>query len=228
MTINGKRLKRILKVLYLKFKLRGIAKLHWSNTIALNSKFEGGNKLYPKSKFRGILGFGSYIGPGSELNASVGRYCSIGPNVKTIAGRHPIDGVFVSTSPVFYSLKKQCGITYTKYQRFEEFKYALPSERIDVEIGHDVWLGEGVRIIAGTKIGHGAIILSGSIVTKDVAPYTILGGAPAKVLRYRFEDKDIQTLLRFEWWKKDTNWLKNHVDEMSDIKKLKYFISNEL
>lgn len=217
--------KRLLKLIYYKIKFWNLIIVDFSTElVGWNCDFEGANKLYENSKFSGSLGYCSYVGPGSEINAYVGRYCSIGPNVKTISGRHPIDGTFVSTSPVFYSLKKQCGLTFTKTQRFDEFNYALPSKKIDVEIGNDVWLGEGVRIIAGTRISDGAIVLAGSIVTKDIPPYSIVAGTPAKVIKYRFDEDDIIFLLDIEWWNKDVDWLKDHIEEMNNIYKLKNLI----
>lgn len=70
----------------------------------------------------------------------------------------------------------------------------------NIEIGHDVWLGYRATIMAGVKIGHGAIIGSHSVVTKDVPPYTIIGGNPAKEIRKRFSEQDIETLLELQWW----------------------------
>ena len=67
-------------------------------------------------------------------------------------------------------------------------------------IGNDVWIGSNVTILGGITIGHGAIVATGAVVTKDVPPYSVVGGVPAKVIRYRFSEEKIQELLDEKWW----------------------------
>lgn len=134
----------------------------------------------------------SYIGYDSfVINTKIGSFCSIANKVTIGGATHPMH--FVSTSPVFLSHKDSVKT------KFANFNY-LPI--IETDIGHDVWIGEGVYIKSGIKIGTGAIIGMASVVTKDVPPYAIYAGNPAKLIRYRFNDEIISGLLKIEWW----NW----------------------
>ena len=175
---------------------------------ALNCKFEGKNRIYDRAVVSGaLIGRGSYVGPDSHLpKCEIGRYCSIGPKVMVLGGKHPV-GERISTHPAFYSTKKQAGFTYVDRQSYEEFNYANNESKIYVEIGSDVWIGARVTIIGGVKIGHGAIISAGSLVTKDVEPYSIVGGVPAGHLKYRFEKQVCEELVREAWWERDEAWI---------------------
>lgn len=121
---------------------------------------------------------------------SIGRFCSVGPYLICGYGDHPVD--WVSTSPTFFSTFKQCGTTFSEKNFFEERK--------PVVIGHDVWIGARVFIRDGVKIGNGAIVAAGATVVKNVPNYAIVGGTPAKVIRYRFPEEIIQELLAIAWW----------------------------
>lgn len=143
-----------------------------------------------------------YIQDGGVIaNASIGSFCSIGPNVRISPGNHPVN--YISTFPAFYSTKKQCQVTFAHENAFEESGTVI--------IGNDVWIGANAIIMDNITIGDGAVIAAGAIVTKDVQPYTIVGGIPAKPLKKRFSDDEISKLLEFRWWDKDDEWLKeNH------------------
>jgi len=208
--------KKIIRFLYHKIKNRKLLSFSISSRISKNSVFEGRNKIYPEASFSGTLGFGSYIGPNSNLLGSIGRYTSIAPFVKVINGTHPTTVPYVSTSPVFYSLNKQNGTSYTDIQRFDEFLYCKETKS-PVIIGNDCWIGERVMIIGGVNIAHGAIVLAGAVVTKDIPPYAIVGGVPGKIIKYRYDSETIQFLLKYEWWNKDEKWLKKNVDLMNNI-----------
>jgi acetyltransferase-like isoleucine patch superfamily enzyme len=149
-----------------------------------------------------VLGNYIYISDGTKItNASIGNFCSIGPNVKIGGGMHPTN--LISTFPSFYSVQKQCQVTFVKKNQFEE--------KGNVEIENDVWIGQNVIIMDNVKICNGSIIGAGAVVTKDVEPYSIVGGVPAKLIRKRFLDKEINQLLSTKWWEKDDLWLKeNH------------------
>lgn len=137
---------------------------------------------------------------------SIGRYSSIGPNVTIGETDHPTD--WLTTSPFPHSKPWQ-----TKYFQFppgtaysepltDDMKSRLPSQT-PVVIGNDVWIGANVVIRCGVTIGDGAICAAGSVVTKDVPPYAIVGGVPAKLIRLRFDEGIVRRLLQIQWWKYD-------------------------
>lgn len=105
---------------------------------------------------------------------------------------------FVSTSPVFLSHRDSVKAKFSKFEYLE-----LPRTRI----GNDVWLGHSARIRPGVEIGHGAVVAMGGVVSKDVPPYSIVGGNPARILRMRFSDDIIERLLASEWWNLSDNEL---------------------
>jgi len=149
------------------------------------------------------LGDYSYVGKDTIVgNAEIGKFCSIGPGVLIGLGKHPTEG-FVSTHPIFYSTTFQTHNRFATEQAFEEYG--------EVKIGHDVWIGANAIVADDTTIGTGAIIAAGAVVFRDVAPYSIVGGFPAKEMRKRFEPSEIELLLLSRWWDRDDDWLKvNH------------------
>ena len=208
-------IKKIVKSLVLKLKNKNKKIIFKKNSnITAQSRFEGNNYIGTDTRFNGTLGFGSYIGAGSKINASIGRFCSISENVVTVNGLHPAD-TFISTHPSFYSLNPINGVSYAREQKFCEHKYADGQHA--VVIGNDVWIGYGVTILAGVTIGDGAIVAAGAVVTKDVEPYTIVGGVPAKVIRKRFDDEQTEKLKSLKWWEKDEKWLKDNADKFDNI-----------
>ena len=138
----------------------------------------------------------SYINGGRiESGAYIGRYCSIGLDVNIGAGHHDMN--LLSTSSWFES-----GAEPTA-------KWAEPGVR--VRIKNDVWIGNKVQILSGVTVGNGAVIAAGAVVTKDVADYEIVGGVPAKHLRWRFPPDIIARLMAVKWWEIDDTVLKQHV-----------------
>lgn len=136
----------------------------------------------------------------------IGAFCSISDHVFIGGAEHPVD--WVSTAPVFQNVNHS-----GPRKRFSIFD--LPPMKRTV-IGNDVWIGHGVTIKQGVVIGHGAVIGSGAVVTKDVPPYAIVAGVPAKVIRFRFDEKTIASLLKSEWWNMSNEelakyaiWIKN-------------------
>jgi len=173
------------------------------------------------------VGFLTYIGPRSKFeNAKIGKYCSIAADVEVLAGNHPTN-VFVSTHPIFFSERTFAGLSYGSDNSFDEFTYVsgIPAGKYFVVIGNDVWIGTGAKIINGITIGDGAIIAAGAVVIKDVPPYAVMGGVPAKIIKYRFDQNDIDFLLRFKWWDKSEEWLSAHIKDFGDIEVFKAAIS---
>lgn len=161
------------------------------------------------------IGLCSYIGANSKLpNSLIGSFCSIADNVKVIYYTHPTSD-FVSTSPVFFSERKQCGITFVENQLYDEILLVQDKHLI---VGNDVWIGSDVIIKGGVTIGDGAIIAMGSVVCSDVPPYAIVGGVPAKLIRYRFSQDEINKLIAFKWWNKDIEWVRANHSKFNNIK----------
>lgn len=187
-----------------------------------NFECEGGNKIFHDSTVLNTkIGYGTYIADASFIaNSDIGRFCCIARDVRTVSGNHP-SSKFVSIHPAFYSILKQSGFTFVDKNIFEDNKFYDVSRRKAVKIGNDVWIGEGVRIMEGINISDGAIIAAGAIITKDVPPYSIVGGIPAKIIRRRFSEEDIEWLNNFRWWDRDINWIKTNAGEFEDIAKLK-------
>lgn len=173
-------LKRICKVKYIAWKNRKRnVKFAIHNNIGWKSVFEGDNRIGVNSSFDGYMGRCTYIGSNCSISGKIGRYCSISDAVHVVSGIHPTEH-FVSTSPVFYSLRMQCGKTYVKKEKFKEHVFADEKERHVVIIGNDVWIGYGAIILSGIVIGDGAIIAAGAVVCSDVEPYSIVGGGASK------------------------------------------------
>lgn len=141
------------------------------------------------------------------LNSCIGKFCSIASGVKINLPNHPIN--FISTHPIFYSK------VYKKFNNITNSKF---SESNRVEIGSDVWIGENSIILTGVKIGNGAVIAAGAIVNNDVPDYAIVGGIPAKLIKYRFTTEEISLLLDNKWWDFPLNKILTDLDKYNSIK----------
>lgn len=118
---------------------------------------------------------------------------------------------------LFFSLQKQAGFTYVEKQKYCEESYVDPDNQYYVKIENDVWICDGASILAGVTIGNGAVVAANALVTKDVPPYAIVAGVPAKIIGKRFEEEQINYLLSIKWWERDKKWLKNNCDLFADI-----------
>jgi len=158
------------------------------------------------------LGDYSYVsGPRSYIeDAKIGKYCSIARQVIIGVSNHNYN--WVTTSPVITS--KSYGFINDDV---EEPQKAPPV------IGNDVWIGMNSIIMRGVTIGNGAIIAAGSVVTKDIEPYSVVAGVPARHLRYRFDKVQIQELEKIQWWNWDEQKIKENANLFYDIDK---FIAN--
>lgn len=154
------------------------------------------------------VGKGTYIADGALISdTSIGKFCSIGPHLLCGWGIHPVDGI--STSPVFYSTQKQSGFTFSATDKIVEQKH--------INIGNDVFIGANVTILDGVSIGDGAVIGAGAVVSKDIPPYAIAVGSPIKVVKYRFSQEVIDSLLEIKWWDKEDEVLKNVERNFYDV-----------
>lgn len=151
----------------------------------------------------------SYVGRNSLIqNTSIGKFCSIANDVMIGLGSHPTD--FFSTSPLFYRKRNTFGINLV--DKDLDFK-----EYVETIIENDVWIGARVTVLDGVKIQNGAIVAAGALVTSDVPPYAIVGGVPAKIIRYRFEKSKIEDLLKTEWWNKDLKEIEEKMNRYNQI-----------
>jgi acetyltransferase-like isoleucine patch superfamily enzyme len=181
---------------------------------ACNCKFGIFNTIYPYVKMRNVeIGDFSYVSSNSQISRTkIGKFCSVGPNVICGLGKHPTNK-FVSTYPAFFSALKHTQVTFAEKDFFKELD--------DIYIGNDAWIGNRAIILSGVRIGDGAIIGAGAIVTKDVPPYAIAVGTPARITRCRFSQADIDFLLDFKWWDRDLNWLRDNYKLFHNIEELK-------
>ncbi|MBE6884100.1 MAG: CatB-related O-acetyltransferase [Ruminococcaceae bacterium] len=215
-----KRIKDLIKKILLRHRHRGKhVKLSARCRIAARSRFEGHNFIGEQATFDGYMGYGSYIGHDSKIYGRIGRYSSIADHVTVVNGAHPTD-VFASTHPAFYSRTNCVGLHYGDEAKFTEYSYADPNEKLDVIIGNDVWLGHGVILLAGVTVGDGAIVAAGAVVTKDVPPYAIVGGVPAKVIRNRFTEEQIAVLTEGKWWDRGEDWIAARYDDFENVERL--------
>lgn len=154
-----------------------------------------------------ILGDYSYIERHVKGHyARIGKFCAIAAEVRINAMNHPMERI------------SQHKITYRPNEYFlfakvdKEFREARQQQIVD--IGHDVWIGHGVIIMPGVSIGHGAVVAAGAVVTKDVAAYEIVGGVPAKRIKWRFPKKIREQIIALDWWDWPHEKLGQAVDDM--------------
>ena len=139
-------------------------------------------------------------------NANIGKFCSIASNVKIGGAAHPMD--WVSTSPVFHDGRNVLK-SHFSHHKFDAYA--------TTEIGNDVWIASNVLIKSGIKIGNGAVIGMGAVVTKNVGPYEVWAGNPARLIKKRFDDETLDRINRSEWWNWSENDIKIKASDFNDI-----------
>lgn len=171
------------------------------------SKAESGSFLYNSTMDRY-----SFCGYDCEImNTTIGSFCSIANSVIIGGGAHPIE--WVSTSPVFYAGRDSVRAKFSEFER---------TPVLQTIIGNDVWIGQNSLIKQGVLVGDGAVIGMGSVVTKNIPPYAIVAGNPAKILRYRFDMEMCNLLLESKWWEMSDDIL---LEISQNIRNPKEFIS---
>lgn len=199
-----------LKVLFI--KLTSVGKhLHIEYLAEINNvTFSEYNTIRKFARLRDVsIGRFSYVGRNSQVyHAKLGAFTCIGPDVIIGPGEHPTKD-FVSSHPMFYSTLAQSNPVIVEKNLFEEFA--------TTHIGNDVWIGARAMLKTGITIGNGAIIAAGAVVAGDVLPYSIVGGVPAKHIRFRFSPEQISYLEHVGWWDRDLDWLIRHKHEFLHI-----------
>lgn len=140
--------------------------------------------------YRTKIGRYSYVGRYSFItNADIGSFCSIAGGVNIGGTGHPIE--WVSSSSVFHKWKNVLKKNFAKHE-YDIFK--------TTKIGNDVWIATNAMVKAGVKIADGAVVGMGAVVTKNIGPYEVWAGNPARLIKKRFDDKTIDALLKVQWW----------------------------
>jgi acetyltransferase-like isoleucine patch superfamily enzyme len=201
-------IKKIIKNIILKIKYK--SNIHYTSDMYSNIILENHVSINNNCEIAcSFIGKYTIINAYTRIDAhtkSIGRYCSISHNVKIGLGSHPLN--FASTNSFCYD---------TKYKFVDTLKYDSLREKGSTIIGNDVLISANAIILAGVTIGDGAVIAAGAIVTKDVAPYSIVGGNPAKIIKYRFSEKIISKLVELKWWNIEEQILKDNIESFDNI-----------
>lgn len=183
------------------YRMTGVDFRYGKRKLSQMCSFEVPCSVYGSVDTRTYIEIGAFSSVGGNLaegrigGVSIGRYCSIAAGVYLGLQQHPTS--FVSTSARQY-FANCCGWDFHAGSvRLPSIPQEQPKMTI---IGNDVWIGTNALVMGGIKVGNGAIIAAGAVVTKDVPPYAIVAGVPAKIIRYRFNENTIRELQELKWW----------------------------
>lgn len=191
----------LLKYYWAKLFKKIKSKAIYKSSIHSTSKIEAGSEILYSSFDKH-----SFCGYNCELyHASIGSFCSIANGVVIGGGKHPLN--WVGMSPVFYEGKDSVKAKFSRFKR---------EKPLVTYVGNDVWIGRNAIIKEGVNIGHGSVIGMGSVVTKDVLPYSIVGGNPARLIRMRFDSDTIDNLIKSEWWNMEEHILVKVAENIKD------------
>lgn len=186
---------------------RTIKKLHLKEVVRsrihLTSKIEAGSSIVGSSFDRySFCGYNCTI-----VNCSVGSFACIADNVSIGLSSHPMQ--YASMSTVFLAQRDSV--------RHKLSKHPTPCISMLTLVGSDVWIGKSALIKQGVTIGHGAVVGMGAVVTKDVPPYAIVAGNPARIIRFRFDEATIGQLLKSEWWNLTSDQIRELASCLTDV-----------
>lgn len=177
------------------YRLRSGTLLHWSNANPLIEPYIG---VFKGDAIPGMGAF-SYSHSAIPLDWSLGRYCSIAWDVKFPGPRHPLE--LLSTAGFMLESGANMWALYLSDTNTEFRNWRPNPQKHGTIIGHDVWIGQDVSIMRGLKIGDGSVLAASSVVTKDVEPFAIVGGNPARFIRWRFPQDVRECLIDLRWWR---------------------------
>lgn len=169
-----------------------------------NMKLEQGIGVLAGARLPTQMGMSTYSWSSLDPSIKVGRFCSIAAGLTIMGGkggRHPIEAL--TSSSIMYDRNFSIVKFIEQQYGFKHPLHPNPQKPADILIGHDVWIGANVTLPRNITIGHGAVVGAGSLLTKDVPVYAIVGGNPAKIIKYRFDEQTIQKLLIAQWWDYD-------------------------